>query len=905
MRSKLWRAAILAMVLLPATACLHDEEKEGDDLPSGTKLWSDPASWPGNLKPATGSDVTIPMGEHYVLDEDTPALAGLTILGTLEFAREDLALTADWIMLHGTLTVGTEAEPFAQHATITLAADDPAQNIMNMGTRGLMVMGGTLDLHGTAPTVAWTKLADHVAAGATQVPVLLYGQWQVGDQLVVAPTGFHLASETERVTITAIGGPFNATMTVTPALAAPRWGRMQYVTSTGMSLTQDNSVTAPEPDTPLELDERAEVGNLTRNIVIQAPDDALWQNEGFGAHVMVMELASTVRIDGVEFRRGGQRGILGRYPLHWHRLSYPDGQNFVADAAGHYVRNSSFNESSNRCVTIHATNGVTVDNNICYDVLGHAMFTEDAVERRNTFTGNLVLRVRRPEAADALKVHDRQGGFGGGASCFWINNPDNVVSGNIAADCAAFGYWLAFPVEPVGPSANVPIRPDRTIFGTFFNNTAHSNGAEGVMLDFVETDDLGNTQPNRYISSTDGIDPVFPFTNKRRFALTRVTSYKNGRGGIWDRVDWPDITQAVLADNNGRFVAGAGGDGVVTRSLIVGTSLNDTPRPPPGLHGEPTAFATYHSTFDLFRNVIVGFPLVAGERSGVFSTDDYYIRPVDKGHARNPDNLWIDSHPGYRVQLHPTRRYALAGALWDPFGTWGPANRWNVFDLPYLTHGRNCSPVAPSTAESGAVSCDGDPYYGIMSFTVNGIDTRFSSTFPLEVTRYDDSLSPVGTWFVETGNSGDPGLANMRHFAVSHGGIYRLAYPNPDEAARGATPYLPPSEAGFSVENMLDTDVPLFRSEVVLGVGLSGPATEVFSTAQFGYLGTLLPTQKRVYQPEASLAAVRASAGETWWQDPATNVVWIKLRGGFVPIDPDYGEFAEQNLYRAFNVRIH
>jgi hypothetical protein len=902
METTLWRVLTVAVLLLPATACWHDDEK-GDDLPAGAKLWSDPANWPGGVKPAAGAAVTIATGDHFILDEDTPALGGLTILGTLEFAREDLALTADWIMLHGTLTVGTEAEPFAQRAVITLAADDPAENVMNMGTRGLLVMGGTLDLHGTPPVVAWTKLSDHLAAGADGMNTLDLTAWEPGDELVIAPTGFLGAGETERVTLTQNIGTF---LRFSPAVATARWGRTQHVLASGMSEAPGTLVTPPATPTPLVLDERAEVGNLTRNIVIQAPDDALWQNDGFGAHVMVMELASTVRIDAVEFRRGGQRGVLGRYPLHWHRLSYPDGQNFIDDATGHYIRNSSFNVSSNRCVTLHATNGVSVTNNICYDVLGHAMFTEDAVERRNVFEDNLVLHVRRPDAADALKVHDRQGGFGGGASCYWINNPDNTLRGNVAADCAAFGFWLAFPVEPVGPSANVPIRPDRTIFGVFEDNVAHSNGAEGVMLDFVEIDDLGNTLPNRYISTTDGVDPVFPFPNKRRFALTRVTSYKNGRGGIWDRVDWPDITEAVLADNNGRFIAGAGGDGVVTRSLIVGTSLNDTPRPPPGLHGEPTAFATYHSTFDLFRNVIVNFPLVAGERSGVFSTDDYYIRPVDKGHARNPGNLWIDAHPGYRVQLHPTRRYALAGALWDPFGTWGPASRWNVFDLPYLTHGRNCSPILPSAADSGAVSCDGDPYYGIMSFTVNGVDTRFSSTFPLEVTRYDGSLAPIGSWFVETGNPSSPGLANMRHFAVSHGGIYRLAYPNPDEAARVATPYTPPAEAGFSVENMLDTDVPLFRSAVVLGVGLSGPATEVYSTAQFDYLSnTLPPTQKRVYQAMASLDAVRASDGETWWQDPATNVVWIKLRGGFVPADPDFNEFAEQNLYRAFNVRVH
>jgi hypothetical protein len=225
--------------------------------------------------------------------------------------------------------------------------------------------------------------------------------------------------------------------------------------------------------------------------------------------------------------------------------------------------------------------------------------------------------------------------------------------------------------------------------------------------------------------------------------------------------------------------------------------------------------------------------------------------------------------------------------------------------VPFLTHGRACDAVQPGAALSGAVSCDGAPFYGITAFTLNGVDTRFSSTFPIEATRYDAALAPVGTWFVETGNVMSPGLANMRHFAAAHDGIYRLAFPNPDEAARSTTPYVVPAEAGFDVENMLDSDSPSFRSAMVLGVGISGPVTEVYSTAQFNYLGTVPAAQKHAYQPAASLADVRASAGETYWQDPATGVVWIKLRGGFVPADANYAPFAEQNLYRMFHVRIH
>lgn len=91
-----------------------------------------------------------------VLDTDTPALAGLRIDGLLRFAEGDLELTSAWIMVHGTLRIGTEAEPFSGNATITLTGAKSSKNVMGMGTKVLGVMGGTLDLHGR-PVAGWTK----------------------------------------------------------------------------------------------------------------------------------------------------------------------------------------------------------------------------------------------------------------------------------------------------------------------------------------------------------------------------------------------------------------------------------------------------------------------------------------------------------------------------------------------------------------------------------------------------------------------------------------------------------------------------------------------------------------------------------------------------------------------------
>lgn len=858
---------------LPDEPCEGEAEGSSEGSAEGSTegevtplLWSDPATWGGD-KPEAGDAVTIPHDWHLILDEDTPALGGILLNGTLEFARQDLALTADWIMVHGALVVGSEAEPFTHRATITLTGSNPDESIMDMGTRGIMVMGGALELHGQPPALTWTKINAHAAAGTSSLTLAEETGWQAGDQVVVAPTDFFGVSETERFTLESSEGDL---ISLDAPLAAARWGRLQYVTPSGMSESPGTPVDTPMEGTPTTLDERAEVGHLTRNIVIQAPDDALWQTQGFGVHVMVMDEGGEAQIDGVEIRRGGQRGRLGRYPFHWHMLSY-SATAFIADAMGQYFRNSVVNESANRGIVIHGTNGVTVADNVVYDVRGHGIFTEDAVERRNNITGNLVLRVRNPQPADALKQHEIF--ENGGSSGFWIANPDNVTTGNTAADCQGHGYWLAFPNNPWGASIGVPMRPNRLLFGEFANNTVHSSGFEGLMFDFVEVDNAGNVAPFQYASTTDGAEPTWNSGTLRRFTISGVHTWKNRRGGIWDRVVWPTFTGIVSADNCGRFFAGSGADGIIEGCLIVGTSLNNaTPRPsihyPDTLGGDetPTAFATYHSSFEMRDNVLVNFPLVPGERSGVFATEDYYIRPVDKGQMRNDNNVLIESHPGYR-SLPVFDHYALAGSLWDPHGTWGPAGNFFVYDTPFFTHEATVSPVEPD-GDTGGVSVPG-PFYGILEFVLNNERPYYEPTMAVSATRLDtDTLLPVGNWNID---ASVPGwlLYNMRHFAAHRDGIYQLDFPGANM----------PVDLELRFENMLETS-----DTLVMGIQFSGEVTPtVYAQAS---------AVTRIYTEVDSLASVRASDGETWWQDESNDRVWVKLQGGHWQFWDQTGQFA-------------
>ena len=112
-------------------------------------------------------------------------LRSLTIEGKLSFAdNKDLELTTEWVMVHGELEIGTEAKPHTRKATITLTDNVKDEDMTGIGgtndrsDRGIMMMGGTLNLHGNR-TNSWTKLSKTAEAGSNSIEVL-NGGWLAG-----------------------------------------------------------------------------------------------------------------------------------------------------------------------------------------------------------------------------------------------------------------------------------------------------------------------------------------------------------------------------------------------------------------------------------------------------------------------------------------------------------------------------------------------------------------------------------------------------------------------------------------------------------------------------------------------------------------------------------------------------
>src|SRR5215208_2836561 len=468
------RRSFLLASLLPACLLVSVfavvQAQEGKSPAARATRWSDPASWPDRTVPRAGDMVTIAAGKDVVLDVSPPALGGLAIAGKLSFTNNrDLELTTEWVMVHGELEIGTAASPHTRKATITLTNNVPDEEPMkDMGDRGIMIMGGTLNLHGDR-THTWTKLAQTAAADSNAIQVLNATGWRVGDEIVLASTDFD-PRQAERRTIAAIKGN---SITLDRKLDYMHFGKITF-----------------------DVDERGEVGLLTRNIRIQASADA--EQSFFGGHVMAM-LSSKMFVSGVELNRMGQHMTLARYPIHWH---------LVGDAKDQYIKNASIHDTYSRCVTVHGTNFLRVENNVTYNTVGHCFFLEDGIEHGNEFVRNLAIQIKcHPSkacvpsnlAANGELTENRQTirqvSMSGKdtllpsdntVAAYWITNPDNSFVGNVAAGSDENGFWLSLPEHPNGQFLNTEISksiwPRRTNIREFRDNVAHSN-FDGFMFD--------------------------------------------------------------------------------------------------------------------------------------------------------------------------------------------------------------------------------------------------------------------------------------------------------------------------------------------------------------------------------------------------------------------------------------
>ncbi|MEM9844972.1 MAG: G8 domain-containing protein, partial [Pseudomonadota bacterium] len=328
-----------------------------------------------------------------------------------------------------------------------------AEMVISDNNAYLMAMGAgsRIEIHAAdASKESWTELSQTADAGSNQLVLTEDTGWEVGDQIAIASTSDDW-TESEEFTVTAVSADG---MTVT--LDRP----LQH-THRGETVTYDNGQTGSD-FVEWDVEVRAEVALLSRNVTIQGDEDSV--EDGFGGHTMIMEGAEQ-HISGAEFFRMGQEDILGRYPIHWHMLG---------EATGQYVEDVSVHHSYQKGATIHGTSNIRFEDNVIFDHVGHGVFFEDGSENGNQILGNLVFNTRESQTGEPIPTDAEH------ASSFWIENPNNIFIGNHAAGSQSNGFWIIPATEPHGLSAETFVGDAGSMSDLIFiDNTGHSSGEAG------------------------------------------------------------------------------------------------------------------------------------------------------------------------------------------------------------------------------------------------------------------------------------------------------------------------------------------------------------------------------------------------------------------------------------------
>ena len=171
-----------------------------------------------------------------------------------------------------------------------------------------------------------------------------------------------------------------------------------------------------------------EVASLSRAVTFTSTVE-----NDIGGHLIIFHTSTKQHIAGVRIENFGQSGVLGRYPIHFHMCGSSDSsvvsKNVIAD-------------SNQRCVFIHNTNEVTVEDNVSHNTRGHCYATETGDERNNKFLSNLAVRTRKlhkwnGQSDSPLFIDNKHI-----ASSFWIRSALNEWAGNVAAGSEVQGFWF-------------------------------------------------------------------------------------------------------------------------------------------------------------------------------------------------------------------------------------------------------------------------------------------------------------------------------------------------------------------------------------------------------------------------------------------------------------------------------
>ncbi len=568
---------------------------------------------------------------------------GLAFLHDGSFDLETTGIEVNGLLSVGTSTCSVGNDSINDKITIRFLGSKPTSGTDH--SKGIIVnSGGILRMFGRKGVpvntkqvgISWTYLADAAGpatpgagsapTGTTVLQLADPVDWQPNDWIVVGTSTFspfesefvQIQTVTPRPATTNL--PAGSMITLNPITPLVHYHFGGPAPSAGASNPNckdhdDKLIPASfcdGADRNYGVDERAEVGLVTRSVKLTSDTSS---SAHWGGEIMVMAGFKEVSIQGVEIEKFG-KDQLASYPIHFHKagalVNPPDAPIVTVNA-------NSVHHSYNKCMTIHSTSNLTIQNNVCARIVGHIFYEEIGDEAGISFQNNLGLGAmshyfglapsvplnpvtNKPKdfwEGDYLGNNIGYDGFGipntddqtnpthsscytsngaGGlafanlvpctatqyyvepASGFWLVNPSAVLQGNSIGGCqgVGVGYWYLPPSDPPTP-VTVPPTPPILHTEKFQPVGLFKNNRAHACYDGI----FGETQ---FGVKSEQLQPRVGGVNAGKSLIARFdgfTSTRNRDRGVWMRPVWFLFENARLATNRDdvSLLSSGGNDG--------------------------------------------------------------------------------------------------------------------------------------------------------------------------------------------------------------------------------------------------------------------------------------------------------------------------------------------------------
>ena len=586
-------------------------------------------------------------GLYYAAD-----LSTITIQsgGTLVFLDQSYQVHVGSIVVEngGTLQIGAQGCAISKQNQINLYFTGSEGAVKGIDVKA----GGTLRMWGrhgnTAFTnhVSWAHLAEPagpesfsaakgVAAPVTEAANALMidkiVDWHVGDWIVVAGTDFSPDSgeivQIQSVMPNSVTG--HTAITLNQSLVEYHYGGKSPTCNPGDVYCGPSAKSFNDGKAKnYGVDERAEVGLLTRNIHLTSITPNPYQSTKgewalvnpppaglhWGGEVLLESEFATAEIAGVEIEKfGGDED--GQFPVYFQGT----GTNPPI------ISSNSIHHSYNKCIALAGLAGtpgnpITINDNVCARIVGNMFYLRTGAEQNLSFIHNLGVGAMsnaftlNPDgnapppyqlwwAGDNLtnqpsaKCH-QPGVFSGTYNCydglnitftddqslpavqsesytsagFWITNPANYFQANSIAGCQDQGIGFWYDLTPGNATVPLGIMQHGSLVG-FTNNRAH--GCYYGLNTPAQLSQGANYTPQ----NSQQLDLIAHFDG--------ITATRNRYAGIWVRPNWYSLTNVRLAGNvQGASLVSAGGTegsppgewSQISHGVFVGESMNNPER---------------------------------------------------------------------------------------------------------------------------------------------------------------------------------------------------------------------------------------------------------------------------------------------------------------------------------------